>query len=316
LTWKAVLGEAQLYVLEGKKRVPVGAPLPDYYPAIVSGTNFYAVQKMMSDALTRSPGRASNDETNLFTGMVYHAEDSAASKERTAMVLHRPQGSEQNYVYLKSGAYMRGRKGAGTSFPYWPFERAVLDAVCELRPSEVSDRRRGPGGSLEDEIQKVSREMMATDQKLAVANKEAVEADDIKPYLTVIKALNAKKDEQTARLEALKAQAAVNTSAALEEAQSMVALMATKKGEERDQLRRRVKARLQSLVSEIWVLIEKRGARRVAQCQMFLKSGKVRELAIHHPPIKAGDEPFLLTDLTGVDLRNYAAEVAAGRSST
>jgi hypothetical protein len=305
-----VFGEAQLYVMEGKKRVPTGNLVPNYYPAVVSETDFYAVQKMMSDALTRSPGRASNDEQNLFTGMVYHAEDQAT------MVLHRPQGSEQKYVYLKSGAYLHGRKGAGTSFPYHPFERAVLDAVCELRPSEVTDRRRGTGRSIEDEIQKMSREVMATEQKLATVNKQAVESDDITTYLPVIKALTDKKNEQTAKLEVLKTQAAVSQTDALEETQSMVALMARKKGEERNQLRRRVKARLQTLVKEIWVLIEKLGARRVAQCQMFLDSGKMREFVVHHPKAKPDDEPFPLTDLAGVDLRNYTAEEAAGRSST
>jgi DNA invertase Pin-like site-specific DNA recombinase len=155
LTWPAVYGEHQSYVMNGKKRVPVGDPIPGYFPAVVSEHDFYAAQAVLSQRKKRGGGRAANDDQNLFTRMVYHAID------RVTMVLKRPTGGEQRYLYLVSGAYLHGKKSEGvTSFPYHQFERAVLEAVCELSPAEVMDLK-GPGKSVEDEVRRLSGEVQS-----------------------------------------------------------------------------------------------------------------------------------------------------------
>jgi hypothetical protein len=109
-----------------------------------------------------------------------------------------------------------------------------------------------------------------------------------------------------AELEALKMKAAVSQAEELAETQSMVAMLATKTGDEAACLRRRVKTRLQAIVDQIWVLIEQRGVRRVAQGQIILRSGTVRPFVAYNRPVRPTDEHFPLTDLTGVDLSHYA----------
>jgi DNA invertase Pin-like site-specific DNA recombinase len=300
LTWPAVYGEHQLHVTENKKQVKVGDPISGYYPAVVSEHDFYSAQAILGQRKKRS-GRASNGDQNLFTGMVYHAID------KVTMVLKRPTGGEQKYLYLVSGAYLHGKKSGGTtSFPYHPFERAVLETVCELRASDVTDRERGAGKSAEDEMQRLSGEVEAIDLKLARTNQRAQTANDIEPFLDLIEQLNKQKKGLLAELEALKTKAAVSQAKTLVETKSMIVLLASAKGEEAKRLRRRVKTQLHAIIEKVWVLIEQRGVRRAAQGQIVLKSGHVRPFVAYNRPVRTTDEHFPLTDLTGIDLRDYA----------
>jgi hypothetical protein len=65
---RAVLGEYQPYEIRGDgKRIPVGSPIPDYYPRIISDEKFLRAQSF-NKRLT-APGRKSAGYRNLFSGL-------------------------------------------------------------------------------------------------------------------------------------------------------------------------------------------------------------------------------------------------------
>ena len=52
-----------------KKGVPVGAPISNYYPAIIDEETFQAAQRMRRQNLAAGRGRKGNNFANLFTGL-------------------------------------------------------------------------------------------------------------------------------------------------------------------------------------------------------------------------------------------------------
>ncbi len=63
------------------RKIACGEPIRSYFPAVISEDLFYQVQAGMR-ARFRVLGRPGEYETNLFTGIVFHAED------RTKMSVH------------------------------------------------------------------------------------------------------------------------------------------------------------------------------------------------------------------------------------
>jgi DNA-binding CsgD family transcriptional regulator len=66
LSSKATIGEYQRkQILEGKE-VPVGEPIPNYYPAVIDRKTFEAAQAARRENLFKRRGRKGNQITNLF----------------------------------------------------------------------------------------------------------------------------------------------------------------------------------------------------------------------------------------------------------
>jgi hypothetical protein len=291
LVWRAVFGECQLYVLRDGKRVPEGTPIPNYYPPVLSEEEFYAAQAGMRGRRTQR-GRSGNGVANLFTELVHCANDGYS------MVMKRPTGGEQKYLYLMSSAYRFGKKHA-PAFPYLAFERAFLQMLDGLSAKDVAGR--GGADDAERELAAVEGKLAATERKLERVNEQAAREDDIAPYLGVIKNLSDEKQVLLARREELRARAQVDRPDSLGEARSLIALLDSTEGEEREQLRRRVKARVRELVREVWVLVEKFGRVRVAHVQAYLNGGGVQYFTVHTP----ADANPPLRNYRKVDLREY-----------
>ncbi len=87
-------------------------------------------------------GRPGEYETNLFTGIVFHAEDRTRMSVHTFRQATRADGETRPYRYLTSRATANGgiRRGNGLSFPYPPFEQAVLQALSERVESHQCQR--------------------------------------------------------------------------------------------------------------------------------------------------------------------------------
>ncbi len=68
---RATLGEYQPKSWAGgtKKGVPVGAPIANYYPAVIDETTFQAAQVARQRHLATGRGRKGNNIANLFTGL-------------------------------------------------------------------------------------------------------------------------------------------------------------------------------------------------------------------------------------------------------
>ena len=68
---RATVGERQpkSYAGGGKKGLPVGAPIPDYYPAAIDEATFQAAQKARRRNLATGRGRKGENFTNIFAGL-------------------------------------------------------------------------------------------------------------------------------------------------------------------------------------------------------------------------------------------------------
>jgi hypothetical protein len=285
LSNKAVFGEFQPGMRDdGGRKVTCGEPIKDYFPPVVSEDLFYQVQAGMK-ARFRVLGRPGEYETNLFTGIVFHAEDRTKMSVHTFRQATTEGGETKPYRYLTSGATANGslRRGNGLSFPYPPFEQAVLQALSELTPADVLGGEEGD--EREAEIADLTGKLLVLDHRIQDAEEKAADPEEENPevYISLLKALHKTKKETVRRLEELKADAASCKAVNLGEVQSLLGLMASVKGEELRDVRRKLKGKIRSVVKEIWVHITRvNHMSRIAQIQIHLRNGTCKKIAVQH----------------------------------
>ena len=295
LTNKAVIGEFQPGMRdEAGRKVPCGPPIKNYFPAVVSEDEFYEVQAGMK-ARYRAAGRPGEHETNLFTGIVYHAVDRTRMSVHTFRQATRRGGETQPYRYITSGAVAAGatRRGNGMSFPYPPFEQAVLQALSELTPDDVMGEKGAEVDEREAAIADLTGKLVVLDHRIQDAEQRAADPEEETPevYVGLLKSLHKSKKETVHRLEVLKADTASCKAVSLGEVQSLLGLLGAVRGNELREVRRKLKAKMRLLVSEIWVHITRvNHMRRVAQVQLHLRNGARKHVVIHHSAGTGGRE--------------------------
>lgn len=286
LTNRAAFGEFQPQMREeGDRRVDCGQAIAGYFPAVVSEELFFQVQAGMK-ARFRVVGTPGECETNLFTGIVYHAEDKKTMRVKTLRQATRPHSPTKPYRYLVSGATANGAacRNKGLSFPYEPFEQAVLQALSELTAADVLGGEE-EGDEREAEIAELTGKLVVLDHRIQDAEQKAADPNEETPevYVGLLKTLHKTKKETVRRLEELKADAASCKAVNLGEVQSLLGLFGTVKGDELREVRRKLKAKIRAVVSEIWVHITRvTHMQRVAQVQIHLRNGTVKKLVVQH----------------------------------
>lgn len=125
---RSVLGEFQPHEVRNGKRVPVGDPIPKYFPQVITAALFQKVNVRRSQNRLFL-GKAGKGVGNLFTGIVkcgYTGEP----------MIYVNKGQQR---YLVSDSARRGRGGQYVSWPYRDFETAFLTYVSELDFSSIID---------------------------------------------------------------------------------------------------------------------------------------------------------------------------------
>jgi DNA invertase Pin-like site-specific DNA recombinase len=286
LSNRAVYGEFQPGMRDERgQKIECGEPIRGYFPPVVSEDLFYQVQAGMKSRF-RVLGRPGEYESNLFTGIVFHAEDRTRMSVHTFRQATRAGGETRPYRYLTSGATANGgiRRGNGLSFPYPPFEQAVLQALSELTPADIMGGE-DEGDEREAEIADLGGKLVVMDHRIQDAEHKASDPDEETPevYVGLLKALHKSKKEAVRRLEELKADAASCKAVNLGEVQSLLGLLGSVEGDELREVRRKLKARIRTVVSEIWVHITRvNHMQRVAQVQIHLKNGTRKHVVVQH----------------------------------
>lgn len=286
LSNRAVYGEFQPGMRdEAGRKVTCGEPIKNYFPPVLNEDLFYQVQAGMK-ARFRVLGRPGEFETNLFTGIVFHAEDRTKMSVHTFRQATTEGGETKPYRYLTSGATANGslRRGKGLSFPYPPFEQAVLQALSELTPADVLGGEE-EGDEREAEIADLTSKLVVMDHRIQDAEEKASDPEEENPevYVGLLKALHKTKKETVKRLEELKADAASCKAVNLGEVQSLLGLMASVKGDELREVRRKLKGKIRTVLSEIWVHITRvNHMSRVAQVQIHLRNGTCKKVVVQH----------------------------------
>lgn len=131
----AVTGDFTPHRIENKKRVPAGPTIPNYYPQVVSHSDFHRVQQIMDARSKNKGGRQSPEGGSLFRKILFCGY-CGAPVYRTA-----------KGRYYKSGfrrllACQNAREGNGCHFVSWnydEFEPAFIAAARELQTSIKQD---------------------------------------------------------------------------------------------------------------------------------------------------------------------------------
>lgn len=312
LCWPAVYGEMQPYLFTDGVRAKTGRPVQGYFPAVVTREEYEEARVAMRSR-RGTEGRASSLDANLFTGLVRHAGD------RCKMSMKASGPSGKKIAYLRSNLVDKGLSAReGRQFPYAKFERAVLEALCELTPKDLADPAAGDQKGAAEAIKKLGEKLFEIDEKSREVEEKFVDPKNKIPgkvLLNLMSQLAESRAEIEGKLTRLKEQTVGTRPGGLKDAQTVIGeMMKTGSGEERERYRRKARSRLRWLLTEIWVHIEKvNHVRQFAHVQLFLRNGAKKDLVVTSFE-GAGVAPA--RSYHKVDFRTYtptAAERAVGR---
>jgi DNA invertase Pin-like site-specific DNA recombinase len=298
LTNRATFGEYQPHVgSRGPERKPDGAPVPGYYPAVITEAEYHSVRNILAGRATRR-GRRGN-HINLFSGMLKDA--------RTGGSL------TYKHVSTRSGVIIpvESRTTAGgpwVSFAAKPFEESIRSELAEVRVTDIA-----PRGSADEKVESLSGQLADLD---ALAAKWRAKMDNP----NIVEAVAAKLDEiavERKRLVAELSEAQVLVANPLSE--SWGAARAAGKAladDDSDEARERYRVAVRRAVDSIHVLFIPGRSIRVAAVQVWFKSGAHRDYLIGYRPARGrlpGEtlppESFASAGLPELDFRK-AANVA------
>jgi len=253
LSDRSVLGEYQPHTgsVKHKNRKPIGEPLLNYYPRIISDDVFYHAQKSLKDNLVQR-GRKGNNITNLFTGLVrdtFGGIMAVVSKDRRVLVSYEA---------------TRGR-GDFVSFPYEFFEIGIMRWLKELRSEDVITHKR----DVNDKLAASQGKLDALTDRISKIKRELKSEDDIEPLMAILRELDNDRKMLVKEIATIKEQLASTND--IGSTQDLIHIMDTT--EEPSELRQRIKARIRDLISSIVVDIKVIGQSRWALVEITLTSG-------------------------------------------
>jgi DNA invertase Pin-like site-specific DNA recombinase len=318
---RSVLGEYQPHqgtcAKKGRKatRKPWGAPVPDYFPAVIAEADFYRVQAGL-DARWIGGGRVSGTP-NLFNGILYDAKDGCR------MVMNASRGKR---VLVSSGAVRHFPGSEFRAVRLDVFEPALLGSLRELTAADVL----GKPTAAADRVVTLSAQLCTVNRNRDAAKAKAAAAEDVSVFFDLLADLDKQSKALAGELEKAKAQAAVREGDNLGEMQSLIDLLAGAEGARREALRAKLRAALRRVVREIRMLTVSHGRDRLLLVQVGLQGdhdGKRRSYVIFaRPPLRGAvcreaavfvhsvlEDPKDGTGLQGLNLadREEAAKAAA-----
>lgn len=130
---RAVVGEFQPCKMEGRKRVPNGDPLKDYFPRVVSDAEFFAARAKVRDRC--HAGRAVQSVNNLFSRICFCGQCGGP-----VHYVNKARGA----VYLRCDHAARRLKACKpASQPYAPLEKAFVRWLVNFDFTEATKNERG-----------------------------------------------------------------------------------------------------------------------------------------------------------------------------
>lgn len=256
---------------KGKKRLPDGEPVPNYFPAVVTEQEFFAAR---AGAAERGEyhGRKGATITNIFAGLLKHARDGDAY-----FMTHRVEGKnrdKRNFVLIASGSDKNGKPCY--SFPYRIFEEAILGKLAEINPADIVG-----GADSENEVAIIAGELSTVEEKITALESEL--EDGASPTLfKVVRKLEERKAALAKKLIEARAKAANPLADSWADCRSLRAVLANAKDSE--DVRLRLRSALRRIVDEIHLLVVARKMVRLAAVRVQFKGGESRSYFIYHRP--------------------------------
>ena len=266
LRGRVVLGEFQPRRKEGTRDVPEGRPVANFYPPVVTETEWLSAQAAISGRKNKR-GRPTVGFMNLFVGLVFDSESC------------RPLSIKSKYKKGKKYSYLRLSDSRGPSVRYEYAEVCILDTLAMLRPEDVLEPS-ARHDEREHRIADLTARQTALEHRQRQLQGDA--ADPEKDYLLPALAQVSADLKATAReRESLQLETRSGRAEALTEIQTLFQLRQRAKGEEREDLDRRIKAALPSVVTRIEMRADRVSARKqVTHIAIHLRSGARRDVRL------------------------------------
>jgi DNA invertase Pin-like site-specific DNA recombinase len=310
---RAVLGEHQSFRMDGpgsSRRIKTGQPIKNYYPRIISDALFNKV-RVATKGRASTRGRVGHDVANLFTGLLIDARDGKAFWIRNTS----PSGTdyesrkERRTRYLINSAAVSG-EGSGDgqppcrlTFPYHVFEEMFLLAVKELKIDEFEPDY---GGVAEAELAALLDRQAENAAAIAAARRRVTNPEKGINYDTLVDLLvelERERDNLQARIDQQKLNATGHSARVLKDTQLLVERLEAASGNERTDLRERIRGRIRALVDRAYLLVWKREKVKHLLAQIHFCNRSVRVLYLNED----WDGRALLNPLIAPerDLRNF-----------
>ena len=268
LNGRRVLGEYQPRDRDGK---PVGDPVADYYPAVVSEDEWLQARAAVQQR-RRFRGRKGDAQVNIFAGLLKHARDGDAYILSTR--LSRSSGKKFSTLVNTQGEQGTTRQ---YSLPYAVFEGGVLSRLREIDPRELLDDDHPP-----DETATLAGELVGVEAELTDAA-AFMQAHGFS--LTIgkrIADLETRKRELAERVAEARTAAAHPLSESWGECQSLVDTLAA--AADPHDARLRLRTALRQIVVGARLLIVPRKQDRLAAVQFDFSGGKRRSYLLLYRP--------------------------------
>lgn len=244
---------------------PSGAPLSNYFPAVVTEETFHLARAAQAKKGTKRPRQ--RKYANVFRGLLVSASD----------------GVPVNMVNVGSGKdaklYLKNTASTGATFtiPYALFERCVLGRLRELKAADVLPSAERPTTSADT----IRAKLKAVRVDLA-----AMKADLADSYSKAISEVVRKKEGEELVLVNDLADELARTAKPLAKAwDEATGLLAALDGaEDKDAMRIRIRAALAAVVESATVLVAGTKADRLIAVQFDFVGGARRTWVIHYIP--------------------------------
>ncbi len=269
---RSVLGEFQPMQMTGgrnSKREPIGEPIPDYFPRIISDADFYRVSQAMDQRRTKK-GQNGKEICNLFKGLLF---DAATGSSMTILHSTSTTGIMRRVLVPSDSRRTKGVKQI--SFPYLAWEETFLAFTEGLEAGDVDTAAKIASNPVDD----LQAELDGITAKIADIESQMEETPNVKPLVKMLAKFEAKRIETAAALEAAKedehAETPVNH---LQAAKNALRLLKTTEGEKLEQVRMMLRGKIASLVKRVEMFIDYEGYTRTCEAAIYLTNGAVKTI--------------------------------------
>jgi DNA invertase Pin-like site-specific DNA recombinase len=271
---------------EGRKVIPAGEVIRDYYPALLSEDEARAIRLALRGR-RRERGRRPAPDRSALRRLVWDAQTGAQ------LFLHGTKGRPSGkivHLYLE-----RNHAGARKLMVrYGAIEALVLRVVQQWAPGAL--RAPVPGG--DDQAKKLDAVLLEIAEAKAAVKEQLsrrCKGSAVAALAAALDDLDAREEEVRGELEGLRRGAGGVPAGTLAEAQALAVQVAGAPAAEQPQLRRRLNARLREVIEGVWLYRQDLGPHKAAvYVQVWPRAGEAAYSVylVGKPP--AGWEPLPL----------------------
>jgi hypothetical protein len=257
---RRALGEYQPRRRPNQRERPAdGAPIPGYFPAVVTEAEFLAARAGAAQRRLKA-GRVRHEKPNPFAGLLRNARDG----ESYYVALRVEKGDKRHHILVNhSGAE---RRAPCVSFPFDVFEAAVLSLLREIDPTEIVGSNDSP-----DEAQALAGELAGVEARLAQVEAELMQGGDVPVLSRVARSLEERRKDLAARLAEAREKAAHPLTDCWAEVHTLSDALASA-GDPTD-ARLRLRSAVRRVIDSVWLLVVSKGCDRVCAVQIWFAGG-------------------------------------------